>query len=167
MKQIICYGTGVVLLVFASACGSRQGSKDSYQTNPGTDSSILIEQSIDSASGYMLPDTIALTMEESGDVYWAADSQHITLSKLQQEVQDSLLSIYLLAGRLPAYLDIQYKGTVTMGIRGTADDQVRQAQEVVRNAIATKQLNTSFGRLNPANQKRFRDSFPVLFQPYY
>jgi hypothetical protein len=82
-------------------------------------------------------------------------------------VQDSLLSIYLLSGRLPSRLDIRYQGTVTMGIRGAADDQVRQAQEVVRNVIATRQLNVPYGRLDTTGQQRFRDSFPVLFQSYY
>lgn len=168
MKRIICCGLGG-LWVLSGACSNRSSRDHGYQTNPGTDSSIMIERAIDSASqaGYLFPDTVALRMEPTGRIYWARDSERIAVTALQGAVQDSLLSIFLLSDRLPARLDIHYKGTVTMGIRGAADDELRAAQEVVRNVIAAKRMNTSFGRLNPADRKRFQDSFPVLFQSYY
>lgn len=168
MKRIICYGLGGIWTL-CGACGNHSSGDHGYQTNPGTDSSIMIEQAMDSASqaGYVFPDTVRLLMEPSGRICWALDSQRIAVTGLQRAVQDSLLSIFLLSDHLPARLDIHYKGTVTMGIRGAADDEVRRAQEVVRNVIAAKRLNTSFGRLKPADQKRFQDSFPVLFQSYY
>lgn len=155
------------LAVCLASCGSPPSQGPGYQTNPGTGGSILIEHAMDSAGGYVAPDTLTLHMEEDGRISWAGDSGLIAPIRLQQEVQDSLMSIYLRAGRLPVYLNITYRGTVTMGIRGAMDDELRQAQEVVRNAIALKTLNIPFGRLDAAGAKRFRDSFPVLFQPYY
>lgn len=168
MKRIICGGLGS-LWILCAACGGRSSGGLGFSTNPGTDSSVMIERAMDSASreGYVFPDTIEITMDVRGRIAWALDSARIAAGELQHAVQDSLLSIYLLSGRLPSRLDIRYQGTVTMGIRGAADDQVRQAQEVVRNVIATRQLNVPYGRLDTMGQQRFRDSFPVLFQSYY
>lgn len=153
------------MLILAS-CGS-PGSSNSYSTNPGTDSSVVIEVAPDSLSRSTIqfPDTITLHMHPSGTITWEADSLKIT--DLQREVQDTLLNLFLRRSQLPARLDIEYTGTVTMGIRGAADDMIRQAQQVVINAIAVKTLSAPYGGLSAAQQQKFQAAYPVLFQKFY
>lgn len=167
MKWIYSYGVFLFAVMGFSSCNSHTQDQNGYQTNPGTDSSVLIEVSPDSASrsAYVIPDTIQLKMRENGKISWGSDSLAIT--HLQWQVQDSLLNVYLHSGKLPSWLDFRYLGTVTMGIRGAADDEIRQAQQVVINAISAKSLNMPYSRLSPDQQEQFRDSFPVLFQKFY
>jgi hypothetical protein len=157
----------VTALGFVS-CGQQSTHRISYTTNPGTDSSISIEISPDSATklASSLPDTLTLRMDSTGKIRWL-DNNRIRINDLQRQVQDTLISIYLRTARLPSRLDIQYLGTVTMGIRGTADDMIRQAQKVVINVIAVKTLNQSYGKMDSSQQKKFQKEYPVLFQTYY
>jgi hypothetical protein len=150
-----------------AACG-QPGTERSYSTNPGTDSSITFDVSSDSASKavFTFPDTIALRMDSTGKITWM-DKKAIKMTDLQQLVQDSLISVFLHTGKLPSHLDMQYLGTVTMGIRGAADDEIRQAQVVLRNVIAAKTLNRSYGRLDGKEQKKFEKQYPAIFQQYY
>lgn len=151
---------------FWSACNNHSG-KTTFNTNAGKDSSITFDISQDSAARITdsIPDTVVLRMDSTGKIGWS--DRHIKLTELQQQVQDSLLNIYIKSGKLPASLDVQYLGTVTMGIRGDADDMIRQAQIVLRNVISVKTLNRPYGSLDSAVQKKFQDQYPVLFQNYY
>lgn len=149
-----------------SACNSHSG-KTTFNTNAGRDSSITFDISPDSAARIStgIPDTIVLKMDSTGKIGWS--DRRIKLTDLQQQVQDSLLNMYIRSGKLPASLDVQYLGTVTMGIRGNADDMIRQAQIVLRNVISVKTLNRPYGSLDSAAQKKFQEQYPVLFQGYY
>jgi hypothetical protein len=64
-------------------------------------------------------------------------------------------------------LRVHYLGTVTMGIRGNADDQIRQAQIVVRNVVAAKTLDRPYGRLDAREQAAFKKRYPALFSRFY
>lgn len=151
-----------------TSCHSRPAGKG-YETNPGTDSSVMIEREMDSAAMAppVVPDTVLLIMNEEGRLIWAGDSLEVPLSRLSTAVQDSLLSIYLHTHRLPSRLELKDVGTVTMGVRGVAGDQLREAQEVLRQVVSARQTDTSFGRLSVRGRQALRDSFPVLFQSYY
>ncbi|MGH2643661.1 MAG: hypothetical protein ACRDE2_06925 [Chitinophagaceae bacterium] len=148
------------------ACNNHTGGK-TFNTNVGKDSSITFDLSPDSATriASVIPDTIILKMDSTGKISWS--DRLIKLTDLQQQVQDSLLEIYIKSGRLPSRLDIRYYGTVMMGIRGDADDMIRQAQIVLRNVISVKTLNKPYISLDSAMQNQFQKQYPVLFQNYY
>lgn len=149
-----------------SACNNHSG-KTAFNTNAGKDSSITFDISPDSATKIAtgIPDTLILKMDSAGHIGW--EDRNIKLTELQQQVQDSLLNIYIKSGKLPGRMDIHYSGTVTMGIRGDADDMIRQAQIVLRNVISVKTLNKPYAALDSARQKSFQQQYPVLFQTYY
>ncbi len=149
----------------AGCSGNKTGTV--FNTNAGKDSSITFDISPDSAAKMTgsFPDTIVLKMDSTGKIGW--DTGVIKLTDLQQQLQDSLINVYLKTGKLPVTLDIQYFGTVTMGVRGDADDFIRQAQIVLKNVISAKIFNKPFNSLDPAAQKKFQKQYPVLFQTYY
>lgn len=155
------------MMAFATAACNGNKSGVTFNTNAGKDSSVTFDISPDSAAriSVKISDTIVLKMDSTGKIGWS--DRLIKLTDLQQQVQDSLLNIYIKSGKLPASLDVQYLGTVTMGIRGNADDMIRQAQIVLRNVISVKTLNKAFGSLDSAAQKKFQEQYPVLFQNYY
>lgn len=159
-------GILLIALFLWSACKNQSGTL-SFNTNTGKPSSITIDVSPDSAAKIAreFPDTIILKMDSTGKIGWT--DRAIKITNLQQQVQDSLLNIYVRSGKLPSMLDIEHYGTVTMGIRGIADDMIRQAQQVVINAISVRTLNKPYGSLDPATQKKFREQYPALFQTYY
>lgn len=149
-----------------SACNNHSG-KTTFNTNAGKDSSITFDISPDSAAriSAKIPDTLVLKMDSTGKIGWS--DRQIKLTELQQQVQDSLMNIYIKSGKLPSSIDFEYFGTVTMGIRGDADDMIRQAQIVLRNVISVKTLNKPFSSLDSMAQKKFQEQYPVLFQGYY
>lgn len=165
MKKWYGLFCAIIMVWLASCSGSK--TKSIFNTNAGRDSSVTFDTSPDSAAKLAggIPDTIILKMDSTGKIGW--EDRTIALSELQQELQDSLMNIYLRNGKLPMALDIRYFGTVTMGIRGDADDFIRQAQIVLRNVISVKTLNKAFGMLDSTQQSQFRKQFPVLFQAYY
>lgn len=152
----------IVLLALA-ACGGKPKEVFTYSTDPGKDSSIVIEVVPDTlkAPAYEFADTVILTMDSTGKIGW--DGKPLKMADLQSEVQDSLLSIYLHTRRLPARLEVKYKGTVTMGVRGIAGDLISQAQEVVKNVVAVAEYKHPFGRLADQWQDSLRKKYPVLF----
>lgn len=155
------------LLLILTACGRQQEQQYTYNTDPGKDSSIFIESTPDSAqmAGYTFSDTLNLIMDSTGKIGWI--EHPIDMTDLQQEVQDSLISIYLHTGKLPSRLDVQYEGTVTMGIRGAADDMIRQVQIVVMNVASAAEYHRPYGKLQKKEQMAFRKKYPVLFEKYY
>jgi hypothetical protein len=159
---------GLLLCTLMLAACHRNRPGRTYSVNPGTDSSITFDVSSDSASKstFPFPDTVALRMDSTGKITWA-DGKTIQMTDLQQQLQDSLLSVFLHTGKLPSRLTVTYLGTVTMGIRGIADDQIRQAQIVVRNVVAAKTLDRPYGRLDTKDQEAFKKRYPALFGRYY
>ena len=156
-----------LLLLICTACGRQQKQEYTYSTNPGKDSSIAIEATPDSAqmAGYTYADTITLLMDSTGKIGWVNGT--IKLANLQQEVQDSLLSVYLHTGKLPTGLQVQYLGTVTMGIRGAVDDMIREAQIVVRNVVSAAEYRQPYGKLNKEDKQALSQKYKVLFEKYY
>lgn len=155
------------MMAFAIAACNGNNTGTTFNTNVGKDSSITFDISPDSAAriAEKIPDTVVLRMDSTGKIGWS--DRTIKLTELQQQVQDSLLNIYIKSGKLPASLDIQYSGTVMMGVRGDADDMIRQAQIVLRNVISVKTLNKPYGSLDSSAQNTFQQQYPVLFQNYY
>lgn len=157
----------LLVLTFAWTACHRKGPSRTYSVNPGADSSITFDVPSDSASGaFRLPDTVLLRMDSTGKVSWS-DSTRIRVIDLQEQLQDSLLAIYLHTRKLPPVLMVRYLGTVTMGIRGNVDDQIRQAQIVVRNVVAAKTLDRPFGKLDSTGQAAFEKKYPALFSRFY
>lgn len=156
----------LIIILTISACTGHKTTKI-LNTNAGRDSSVTFDTSPDSAAKMAgnIRDTLVLKMDSTGKIGW--ETGGIPLADLQQQVQDSLINIYIKYGKLPSALNFRYFGTVTMGIRGDADDYIRQAQVVLRNVISVKTLNKAFGMLDSTQQSQFRKQFPVLFQTYY
>lgn len=155
-----------ILLLFPlimTSCG-QDGTEQTYSTNPGEDKSIAIEYSPDTAQtiGYVFPDTLVLQMNSKGKIGWL--DRQIPLQEVQKQLQDSLLSLYVHTGKLPSKLDLTYQGNVTRSIRGAAHDQINQAKLVLINALALKEQNQVFNRLDSLNLEKFIKEYPVLFQ---
>lgn len=152
------------LLLLFTACGRQQKQEYTYSTDPGRDSSISIEAIADSAQmkGYTFSDTVILQMDSTGKIGWTSGT--IKMNSLQEEVQDSLLSIYLHTGKLPAAFQVRHLGTVTMGIRGIADDMIRQARIVVMNVVSVAEYHQPYGKLKKKDKKAFIKKYPVLFE---
>lgn len=160
--------SALLLSTLMLAACHRHGPVRTYSVNPGTDSSITFDVSSDSASKttFVFPDTLVLRMDSTSRITWA-DGKVIRMTALQQELQDSLMAIFLHTQKLPSRLTVQYLGTVTMGIRGIADDQIRQAQIVLRNVVTAKTLGQSYGRLDAKERAAFKKKYPALFGRYY
>ncbi len=146
------------------ACRGGQ-QKYSYSTDAGRDSSIAFSQPDSQAGAITVPDTLLLRMDSTGVISWTQG--RVPMKTLQQEVQDTLLGYYLHAGSLPNRLELELLGTVTMGIRGVAYDQISAAQEVVRNVIAVKEWGKGYARLNEEERKAMEQKHPILFQRSY
>lgn len=150
-------------LFLVMACAQQQPGP-SYRTDPGRDSSISIDLSPDSAtrSAGLVADTLVLLVDSTGQIGW--QGKPLSDAGFSPQLQDSLWKLYLGGGNLPAHLDVRYRGTVLMGVRGVLGDQIRQAQQVVANAISLKDLNASYRSLDAKTQQTFRARYPILFQ---
>lgn len=155
-----------VMLLTLAACGGRKEEPFTYNTDPGKDSSIVIEVIPDTlkAPSYVYSDTVVLEVDSRGKAKWS--DRQIKTSDLQREIQDSLLDVYLHTGKLPETLEVKYDGKVAGSRRSEADDKIAQAQEVVKNVVSVAEYKRPFGQLVPADQDSLQKKYPALFARY-
>ncbi|MEO7924439.1 MAG: hypothetical protein ABIR30_12235 [Chitinophagaceae bacterium] len=105
---------------------------------------------------------ITITINPNGIIYMGPDT--IGTNLLAEKLQERLWRSYLGNDKMYDEIKIVLAGEVLMGVRGTALDAIKRAQQETIKDICLQKFKRLYENLDTRQQSKLMKQFPVLFQ---
>jgi len=114
---------------------------------------------------YPLEKVITVTVNAKGQAIIGRDT--LSIDDLSKELKNRLWKSYLGTGKMPDAIHIVFNGEVLMGVRGSAMDAIKDAQEKALTELCLQKYKKKYEELSSSRQNKLQHQFPVLFQQNY